>query len=178
MKKISLIISIVSLCAVHCASITRSAGKGDLEKLKEFVESGIDVNAKGNDKFHSPPLVIAAGNGHTDIVVYLISKGADVNAYNDIGFTALINTARYGVDIRIAEMLIEAGADVNRQSFTKGGETALMLAVEYRHNEMVKYLLSKKADVKIMTKFGKKALDYAVYDSDMIRMLISNGAAK
>ncbi len=166
----------ISLLMVSCASITTSVREGDLEAVKKIVEGGADVNAKGDDTFHSPALLTAAENGHTQIVAYLISKGANVNAFNDVGFTALAYVARYGKDVKIAQMLVDAGADINWNHAM--GKTPLMWAVEYNHAETVKYLLLKKADVNIKTKYGKTALDYAQFYPEIQKMLIEAGAVK
>lgn len=83
-------------------------------------------------------------NGNLTGVKYSILKGgADINARNDRGKTALyeaINT-RHG---EIAEWLIEKGADVNES-------TPLILMVTRGDIEGVKYLISKGADVNIDT---------------------------
>ena len=47
----------------------------------------MDVNAKTNQGWI--PLHLAALGGHKEIVELLISKGADVNAKNDVGHTPL-----------------------------------------------------------------------------------------
>jgi len=166
----------VSLFMVSCASITQSVKEGDLESVKKIIEGGADVNAKGDDTFHSPALLTAAEKGNAQIVAYLISKGANVNAYNDIGFTALVYVARDSKDTKIAQMLVDAGANINwNHAFMK---TPLMWAAEYGRKDMVKYLLSKKADVNIRTKYGKTALDYGQFDAEISKMLVDAGAVK
>jgi len=60
-----------------------------------------------------------------------------VNARDDNGETALI-MAVFNEQIKIVELLLEAGADVNVMAVN--GETALMLAKEWENNEIIEML--------------------------------------
>jgi len=62
---------------------------------KAMIEHGADVNAK--DNYGYTVLILAARNGHTEIVELLIERGADIEAMNNDGNTALIQAARYGI---------------------------------------------------------------------------------
>jgi ankyrin repeat protein len=59
--------------ALHCVCVW-----GDLEAAKLLVENGINIEQKGEGGF--TPLKIADDFGHSEIVNYLISKGASVDA--------------------------------------------------------------------------------------------------
>ena len=72
---------LVALLAAGCASNKSfhiPAGKGDLEKVKTEVEGGRDIDSM--DAAGQTALMYAAENGQMDVVRYLISNGADVNA--------------------------------------------------------------------------------------------------
>ncbi|HSD07711.1 ankyrin repeat domain-containing protein [Flavobacterium sp.] len=60
--------------------------KGDLETVKKFVEYGADVNEKSNGM---TLLMIAARYNKTEIIKFLLSKGANVSEKDENGFTAL-----------------------------------------------------------------------------------------
>lgn len=60
--------------------------KGDTETVKKFIEYGADVNEDSNGM---TPLMVAARFNKVEIIALLISKGADVKAVNEKGFTAL-----------------------------------------------------------------------------------------
>ena len=105
-------------------SIHEAAAVGNIEAVKQFLDSGTDVNAK--DKTGGTPLDEAAGWGRKDIVELLIAKGADVNAkFDDDGSTPL-HLAAWKGHFETAELLIAADADVNAKM--EDGDTPLDLA--------------------------------------------------
>ncbi len=61
------------------------------------------------------------------------------------------------------KLLIEAGADINKQTAGFNDITALVAAVGARNNaaEMLSVLLEAGADVNIKTRDGKRAIDFA-----------------
>jgi ankyrin repeat protein len=64
-----------------------AAQAGRLEAARALVESGARVNdVSASD---GPPLVLAASNGHEKVGLYLLEKGADPNAADAYGVTAL-----------------------------------------------------------------------------------------
>jgi len=116
----------------------------------------------------SPPLAaielefinsVGAGN-ITDLrslVVLLLTAGADVNAKNDYGWTALM-MAVFHDHVENAKLLLEAGADVNAKN--NRGLTALMMAAQYFHDhvENAELLLEAGADVNVKNNRGQTAL--------------------
>jgi len=60
--------------------------KGDVESVRKFVEYGADVNELSNGL---SPLMIAARYNRTEIITFLLSKGAKLKQKDDNGFTAL-----------------------------------------------------------------------------------------
>ncbi len=59
-----------------------AAEKEHYEVVKRLVELGADLNTKRNDGWS--PLYTASYNGDLNTVVFLCSKGADVNGVNDV----------------------------------------------------------------------------------------------
>ena len=82
-------------------------------------------------------LLEAAKCGNTEVVKYLIVRGADVNASDSNGETPLMLAARWD-NTEIAQLLIGAGANVNASNVY--GETALMIAKERGLTEIVQLL--------------------------------------
>lgn len=82
-------------------------------------------------------LIKAAKKGNTAKIEKLLARGADVNARNKSGWTALMHAAVNG-HTAIIKALLAAGADVNAKN--KNGGTALMQAARYGHPDIVKLL--------------------------------------
>lgn len=102
-----------------------AAGTGDLEAVKLFIAAGYDVNAKANG---TPAIVNAAMSDRSDVVIYLISAHADVNAVDDINCTALMRAAERCGMTEAIRALLRAGAKTGVRA--AGGATALELATD------------------------------------------------
>jgi len=89
-------------------------------------------------------LLIAAQHGDTPRVQQLLLEGADVNATNPGGYTALITAAVFGQQ-HIVRVLLDARADVELQ--TSSGNTALLGAAIRGHTDLMHFLISKGASV-------------------------------
>ena len=83
------------------------------------------------------PLMEASRKGDTDQVQALLAKGADVNAKDNDGFTALMWAAFYD-RTETVQALLAKGADVNAKE--NHGATALMGAKRKGHKEIVRIL--------------------------------------
>ena len=106
-------------------------------------------------------LIAHAASGNLKAVRHLIKAGADVNAQNQYGQTALIRASREG-HLEIVKALIETGANLNLQGqaewTTEEGWTALIHASWKGRLEVVKSLVDAGADVNLKTKGGMTAL--------------------
>ena len=60
--------------------------KGDMETVKKFVEYGSDVNENINGV---TPLMLAARYNRVEIIKYLLDNGANLNALDQYGHSAL-----------------------------------------------------------------------------------------
>lgn len=60
---------------------------GSLEKLRNFIETGTDVDAK--DENGRTPLLRAIKGGHIEAVRFLIGHGADVNKPDEQGYVGM-----------------------------------------------------------------------------------------
>ncbi len=95
-------------------------------------------------------------NGFNKMVKYLIKNGADVNAVDEFGWTALMHICARGCK-EIAETLLENGANVNVQNACGG--TALMNACSNGNDlGLIKLLLDYDADVNLQDEDGNTAL--------------------
>ncbi|RZZ89220.1 ankyrin repeat domain-containing protein [Pseudoxanthomonas winnipegensis] len=83
----------------------------DINRMKELIAAGADVNALDGDEMQSALLHSAAYFGFTDRARLLIEAGADLNIENIGKYTPLHIAVQNG-SIEIAAMLVDAGADV------------------------------------------------------------------
>ncbi|NLL12180.1 MAG: ankyrin repeat domain-containing protein [Fibrobacter sp.] len=121
-------------------------------------------------------LMRASAKGDLETVKQLLNEGADVNATDMHGRTALIEASWSG-SLEVAEFLIKKGADVNASD--SAGYTALMRASEEGHLPVVKFLIKNGADVNARGKVrGTTPLMLAAENGHkkIIGLLIDNGA--
>ena len=85
------------------------------------------------------------------LVKKFLAKGANVNSANDLGETALMNSANAPPEA--IEALIKAGANVNAKSKTK--RTPLICAVNSYNLKAIEILLKHGADPTIYDSNGK-----------------------
>ncbi|XP_035232480.1 myotrophin-like isoform X1 [Stegodyphus dumicola] len=65
-----------------------SLTNGDLDQVKDFVENqGVDINASIDGRL---PIHYAADYGQKDVLNYLIDKGANIDAKDKYGISALL----------------------------------------------------------------------------------------
>ena len=121
-------------------------------------------------------LIEGAKGGKLPVVQRLITKGADVNAMDGEGATALMYASLNG-HRGVVEALLAKGAEVNVRD--KYGLTALMLASQQDENlEIVKALLAKGADVNAFNEDGATALMLAAGNGfvEVVKALLEKGA--
>jgi len=120
-------------------------------------------------------LVAAARDGQTKIVRSLLDKGADVNAKNNVGSSALTMAAIGGHEDVLRELL-KHGANVQAQN--RDGVNALYGACQGGHAAIVNELLKHDIDVNAQTCSGATALIIAVINKHMeiVRVLLEHGA--
>jgi hypothetical protein len=136
-----------------------------LDNVIEVLDAGVDINARIDNYNGGTALSMASYSGHTDIVAKLLERGANVNAIDNNGRTALFQ-ASVSFDLERGEpevvaMLLDAGADVNVKK--PDGRTALQMASWYGHMEVVEILLEQPGiDVNAQDNRGNTALQYAI----------------
>ncbi|KAM5381160.1 hypothetical protein ACJZ2D_003076 [Fusarium nematophilum] len=123
--------------------LVRASERGQLAAAKILVENGAYVNRRGGVGLISP-ILQAMINGHERMVRFLAEEGADINAYDRQGRTALSVAAERGQDA-IVRFLIDKGANVN--VYGEDGRTILCLAIERGQEALANMLLEKGANL-------------------------------
>jgi ankyrin repeat protein len=106
----------------------------------------------------------------------LLKQGADVNAAQGDGMTALHWAATHG-DADLAKMLVYAGANL-RAATRLNGYTPLFLASREGHHTVVQALLEAGADAKAVSSTGSTSLMLAAASGNVpaVKLLIDAGA--
>ncbi|XP_033222043.1 protein TANC2 isoform X3 [Belonocnema kinseyi] len=104
-------------------------------------------------------LMIAAGEGHTNLIELFLDKGSVLEATDKEGLTALGWACVRG-RLPAVQHLIERGAEVNTSDNT--GRTPLDLAAFQGNPKLVQFLLEKGAAVEHVDIHGMRPLDRAI----------------
>jgi ankyrin repeat protein len=129
--------------------------------------------------------MVAAEHGQSGVVRALLEKGADVEARDKYGFTALIGAACECAVIDMPEtlesmrLLLGKGANINAKN--KTGTTALMAAASAGRTANIQLLLDKGANIEAKDSHGDTALLLSASGSglpsaDATKMLLARGA--
>jgi ankyrin repeat protein len=122
------------------------------------------------------PVADAAQSGNVETVRVLLRQGADVNAAQGDGMSALHWASMTG-NSEMAGILLYAGA--NPESTTRlGGFTALHLASKAGYEGVVRVLVEGGADLAAVTGTGVTALHYAGASgrAEAVSVLLAHGA--
>ncbi|MCX8092208.1 MAG: ankyrin repeat domain-containing protein [Verrucomicrobiae bacterium] len=95
-------------------STVSAAEAGDLQLLQSLQQQGMSLDYQDPRKFKWTPLMAAVYSGQSNVVVYLLKQGVDIEARDAHGNTALM----WAVDVAdtnfsIVQLLLTAGAKTN-----------------------------------------------------------------
>ena len=164
-------LDIVKLLIANGAKINRMGGShiktgtaliyasknGHKDIVEYLIINGAKINKRSKSEGETA-LMVAAKNGHIDVVKILLLHKADINYvtkpnyeyklfYEDDkgGASALILASENG-QTEMLKFLVEKGADINIED--KNGRTAISVAKEKEHNEIVNILETALKDQK------------------------------
>lgn len=131
-----------------------------LKSTKTLILKGADVNSRMQEGGWTPLMQVAwdGVREHIGVVQLLLNHGAEVNAQDRWGNTALTIASRNG-HVETVRTLLDNGADIDAHD--QRGSTALIVALLRGHAKVVQRLLDR--DVSINSPHGLKALGYAAF---------------
>lgn len=132
-----------------------AAWANDVPLARDLILAGADVNFK-DDTIQSA-FLIAASEGHLELLELTLANGADVGSLDSFNGTALIRAAERG-HAQVIERLLATGIDVDHVNNL--GWTALHEAVIFgdgseRYAKTVELLLDHGADPALPTRGGQ-----------------------
>ena len=159
------------------APLAIAAEKGNMEIIQLLVDTGkADVNDKSS--YGITPLIAAAAMGRGNVIEYLVAHGADVNAKDDMGKTALLYAVNFDQPQAIESLIKEDNTAVNVPD--SQGNAPLIYASQRGLVNNVKMLLKYGADSNYRNPIsGLSALATASAEghNPVVRTLVKNGNA-
>jgi ankyrin repeat protein len=139
------------------------------EHVGKFIDAVVENPAKADAMLAQRPELLDARwihdetvlhflaiEGFTEGVRFLAVRGADVNAVNKFGDTALVDIAGLGLT-DIADILLSHGANPDAQSEVR--DNPLHAAARAGHAELVRRLLKAGANAQYRTDLGETIFD-------------------
>lgn len=162
----------------------RCAQRGHLRAVQKLIRAGANENLQ--DKYGSTPLGVAVWDIRRDVISYLLDQGADPNLVGgDLGHKeGPLHRACRDSEYEIAKMLIEHGADINRDSVSGHGTPLMAVCLPYsKHLEgtdkLIHHLLDLSVDINVKSRYVGSPLAAAALACrpDIVRVLLDRGAA-
>lgn len=155
-----------------------AARRNELAAFKTLLAAGGNVNAK--DEQQDSAFLLAAREGHADIVVAALAAGADVRSLNRYGSTALFGPSYRG-HVETVRALLRAPFDLHHVNSL--GWTALLEAIVLgqdgpKHREIVRLLIDAGSNVNQPDRDGVRPLQHAERrgQAEVVQMLRAAGA--
>jgi uncharacterized protein len=109
-------------------------------------------------------LMLAACRARVDLARRLVDLGADIHRVDAAAGTTALHKACQAGSLPIVKMLVDAGAFIDQQLPTTG-HSPLLMAIWFKWDQIVAYLLAQGATLNLRTHFGftlDQQLDFAL----------------
>ena len=159
------------------------AAHNENEEIIEYlIKKGLDINSPS--RAGETPLLAAARNPNINVFKKLIESGADINVKDNKDMDALGYAAAFNPNLQLIKFLLDKGFDFHKKR--KNGRNAVFDATRNENIEVIKYLVSRGANLKEIDDYGCTTLVHALvyYDYDkkinenyleLAKYLIENG---
>ena len=157
----------------------------DLDIVRSLVDSGINVDLRNN--LNNTPLhfavQFAAKYEHLDMVKYLVSQGAEINASVNSFVNVLYWASRFGYQ-PIVEYLVDQEVDINALKDSLGNSTSLYAASRSGSISLFEYLIDQGAEINEEDSKTYNSFLYITCDEgdplddhlDMVKYMVIRGA--
>ena len=139
-----------------------------------LIDAGADIETK--DENGRSPLLRASISGKIAVVKMLVGAGAEVCVTDKQGDTCLSLAAVFGHTETVRYLVGLKEVDVNQKD--NDGYTAMLLATERSHADVVQVLIDAGADFEVKDEEGSSPLLWACYSGQVavVKMLVGAGA--
>jgi len=146
-----------------------------VKEILENKEIAIDFNSY--DANTNSPLIEASIHGCSELIQYLLEKGADIEAKSDSNYknkSGLLIAAEKGF-VDSVRVFVENNSNLDVTD--SDNQTALMLSSINGYLDIVEFLLNKNADTNVVDGYGRTALIYAIVygNSNIAKKIIEKG---
>ncbi len=155
--------------------LQEAAYDGNRELIEALLKRGANVNTVEGELGYTPLMWASMKDYHNDSVRLLIEAGANLNARNSKGETALMIALKESGK-RNAELLVDKGADFTIAN--NDGEIPFALAAWHGYANIVEKMIARGADVNAKCRDGNTALSLARSSGykDVVELLLAHGA--
>ncbi len=165
---------------IGSSMLLMAARSGNTGLILHLLSHGLNIDECNADGLF--PLAGAAFNGHLSAMKLLLERGANMEPE---GFDMSIYGAIFYEEVEVVHFLIEEGlSNINKEvklkgSIGKGYFSPLSVSCHNENTSMVKYLISKGANINARSERGYyTALTDAIYNGhvEIVKVLLENGA--
>lgn len=152
-------------------TILHAVDSHNIEAVRIVLEASADPNPKTPESlFRSSPLKAAAFGGQAEMVKLLLEYGAEIDAYNPEGQTAL-HAAVITQNVECAGILLVSGASL--EDVARNGRTPLVLAITHNSHAVLELFVDRRYEHATATYInGSQVLAVVADHADAVTMSI------
>ncbi|KAM5432728.1 hypothetical protein MferCBS31731_007352 [Microsporum ferrugineum] len=142
-----------------------------------LLKAGAEINPSDAQRVPWSPYLLAAWNGHLDLMKFYLNWGADAHTVNNEGWDALHVAARQN-HFPVLRFVLSTKEPLSIRSVIHDKRTALHIAAKYNNLEIARFLINSGIRIHAKNEAGYTALHAAVEEGndDIVLLLIESGS--